>query len=97
MSEAHEAYQAYLVYLFEVDEIQYAITDWTDGKRAIDIEETRKNGQEDTHSKATVVQSRDGDRSSYVFEDETISDNEGKKHAAKVLDYINANPFYEDF
>jgi hypothetical protein len=83
--------------LFEVDEIQYAITFWTQSKDAMDIEETRKNGQEDTHSKATVVQSRPGDRSSYVFEDETISDNEGKKHAANVLAYINANPFYEDF
>ena len=91
-----EAYQAYTVYLFEVDEIQYAITDWTKDKDSMDIEETRKNGQEDTHSKATVVQSRDGDRSSYVFEDETISDNEGEKHAARVLAYINANPFYED-
>ncbi len=96
MSEAYEAYQAYLVYCFEVDEIRYAIVDWTADKRAIDIEETRKNGQEDTHSKATLVQSRDGDRSSYVFEDETISDNEGEKHAARVLAYINANPFYED-
>jgi hypothetical protein len=82
--------------LFEVDEIQYAITFWTQSKDAMDIEETRKNGQEDTHSKATVVQSRDGNRSSYVFKDETISDNEGKKHAANVLAYINANPFYED-
>lgn len=91
-----EAYQAYTVYLFEVDEIQYAIADWTEGKDAMDIEETRKNGQEDAHSKATVVQSRDGDRSSYVYQDETISDNEGKKHAANVLAYINANPFYED-
>ena len=91
-----EAYQAYLVYLFEVDEIQYAITDWTEGKESLDIEETRKNGQEDTHSKATVVQSRDGDRSSYVFEGGTIRDNEGEKHAARVLAYINANPFYED-
>jgi hypothetical protein len=91
-----EAYQAYLVYLFEVDGIQYAITDWTEGKESLDIEETRKNGQEDTHSKATVVQSRDGDRSRYVYEDETISDNEGEKQAARVLAYINTNPFYED-
>jgi hypothetical protein len=91
-----EAYQAYTVYLFEVDETQYAITDWTESKDAMDIEETRKNGQEDTHCKATVVQSRDGDRSSYVYQDETISDNEGEKHAARVLAYINANPFYED-
>ena len=91
-----KAYQAYLVYLFEVDEIQYAITFWTQSKDAMDIEETRKNGQEDTHCKATLVQSRDGDRSSYVYEDETISDNEGEKHAANVLDYINANPFYQD-
>ena len=91
-----KAYQAYLVYLFEVDETQYAITDWTEGKETLEIEETRKNGQEDTHCKATVVQSRDGDLSSYVFEDENISDNEGKKHAARVLAYINANPFYED-
>jgi hypothetical protein len=85
------------VYLFEVDEIQYAITFWTQSKDAMDIEETRKNGQEDTHCKATLVQSRDGDRSSYIYQDETISDNEGEKHAAKVLAYINANPFYEDF
>ncbi len=92
-----KAYQAYLVYLFEVDEIQYAITFWTQSKDAMDIEETRKNGQEDTHCKATLVQSRDGDRSSYIYQDETISDNEGKKHAANVLAYINANPFYEDF
>ena len=92
-----KAYQAYLVYLFEVDEIQYAITFWTQSKDAMDIEETRKNGQEDTHCKATLVQSRDGDRSSYIYQDETISDNEGEKHAAKVLAYINANPFYEDF
>jgi hypothetical protein len=91
-----EAYQAYTVYLFEVDETQYAITDWTKGKETLEIEETRKNGQEDTHCKATVVQSRDGDRSSYVYESETISDNEGEKHAARVLAYINANPFYED-
>jgi hypothetical protein len=91
-----EAYQAYLVYLFEVDEIQYAITDWTQSKDAMDIEETRKNGQEDTHCKATVVQSRDGDRSSYVYESETISDYTSDKHAANVLAYINANPFYED-
>jgi hypothetical protein len=91
-----EAYQAYTVYLFEVDETQYAITDWTEGKGTLEIEETRKNGQEDTHCKATVVQSRDGDRSSYIYEDETISDNEGEKHAAGVLAYINANPFYED-
>jgi hypothetical protein len=91
-----EAYQAYLVYLFEVDETQYAITDWTIGKESLEIEETRKNGQEDTHCKATVVQSRDGDRSSYIYESETISDNEGEKHAARVLAYINANPFYED-
>ena len=91
-----KAYQAYLVYLFEVDETQYAITDWSAEKEALEIEETRKNGQEDTHCKATVVQSRDGDRSSYVFEEETISDNEGEKHAARVLAYINANPFYED-
>jgi hypothetical protein len=83
--------------LFEVDEIQYAITFWTQSKDAMDIEETRKNGQEDTHCKATLVQSRDGDRSSYIYQDETISDNEGEKHAAKVLAYINANPFYEDF
>jgi hypothetical protein len=91
-----EAYQAYLVYLFEVDEIQYAITDWSAEKETLEIEETRKNGQEDTHSKATLVQSRDGDRSSYVFECGTIRDNEGEKHAANVLAYINANPFYED-
>jgi hypothetical protein len=91
-----EAYQAYLVYLFEVDEIQYAITFWTQSKDAMDIEETRKNGQEDTHSKATVVQSRDGDRSSYVYQDETISDYTSDKHAANVLAYLNANPFYED-
>ena len=91
-----EAYQACTVYLFEVDETQYAITDWTRSKDAMDIEETRKNGQEDTHCKATVVQSRDGDRSSYIYESETISDNEGEKHAARVLAYINANPFYED-
>ena len=91
-----KAYQAHLVYLFEVDETQYAITDWTEGKETLEIEETRKNGQEDTHCKATVVQSRDGDRSSYVYESETISDNEGEKHAARVLAYINANPFYED-
>jgi hypothetical protein len=91
-----KAYQANTVYLFEVDGLQYAITDWTKDKDSMDIEETRKNGQEDTHSKATVVQSRDGDRSSYVYEDETISDNEGEKHATRVLAYINANPFYED-
>ena len=91
-----EAYEAHLVYLFEVDEIQYAITDWSAGKETLEIEETRKNGQEDTHCKATVVQSRDGDRSSYVYEDETISYSEGEKHAANVLAYINANPFYED-
>jgi hypothetical protein len=91
-----EAYQAYTVYLFEVDEIQYAITDWTPGKWTLEIEETRKSGQEDTHCKATVVQSRDGDRSSYVYEDETISDNEGGRHADRVLAYINANPFHED-
>jgi hypothetical protein len=91
-----EAYQAYLVYLFEVDETQYAITDWSAEKETLEIEETRKNGQEDTHSKATVVQSRDGDRSSYVYQDENISDNEGEKHAARVLAYLNANPFYED-
>ena len=91
-----EAYQAYTVYLFEVDEIQYAITDWTEGKETLEIEETRKNGQEDTHCKATVVQSRDGDRSSYVYESETISDNEGGRHADRVLAYINANPFHED-
>jgi hypothetical protein len=91
-----KAYQAHTVYLFEVDEIQYAITDWTLGKESIDIEETRKNGQEDTHSKATIVQSCFGDRSSYVYEDETISDNEGDEHADNVLAYINANPFYED-
>ena len=91
-----EAYQAYTVYLFEVDETQYAITFWTGSKDAMDIEETRKNGQEDTHCKATVVQSRDGDRSSYVYQDETISDYTSDKHAANVLAYINANPFYED-
>jgi hypothetical protein len=91
-----KAYQASVVYLFEVDGIQYAITDWTADKQAIDIEETRKNGQEDTHSKATVIQSRIGDLSSYVYKDETISDNEGEQHAVKVLAYINANPFYED-
>lgn len=91
-----KAYQAHTVYLFEVDEVQYAITDWTADKQAIDIEETRKNGQEDTHSKATVVQQRDGDRSIYVYEDETISYNEGDEHAARVLAYINTNPFYED-
>lgn len=91
-----EAYQACLVYLFEVDETQYAITDWTESKDAMDIEETRKNGQEDTHCKATVVQSRDGDRSSYVYQDETISDYTSDKHAANVLAFINANPFYED-
>ena len=91
-----EAYQAYTVYLFEVDETQYAITFWTTSKDAMDIEETRKNGQEDTHCKATVVQSRDGDRSSYVYQDETISDYTSDKHAARVLAYINANPFYED-
>ena len=91
-----KAYQAYTVYLFEVDETQYAMTDWTESKDSMDIEETRKNGQEDTHCKATVVQSRDGDRSSYVYVDENISDNEGEKHAARVLAHINANPFYED-
>jgi hypothetical protein len=91
-----EAYQAYTVYLFEVDGLQYAITDWTEDKDSMDIEETRKNGQEDTHSIATVVQSRDGDRNSYVYQDETISENEGEKHAARVLAYINANLFYED-
>ena len=91
-----EAYQAYTVYLFEVDETQYAITDWTEGKESLDIEETRKNGQEDTHCKATVVQSRDGDRSSHIYESETISDYTSEKHAANVLAYINANPFHED-
>jgi hypothetical protein len=91
-----EAYQAYTIYLFEVDETQYAITDWTPGKWSLDIEETRKNGQEDTHCKATVVQSFDGDRSSYIYEDETISDYTSDQHAANVLAYINANPFYED-
>jgi hypothetical protein len=90
-----EAYQAYTVYLFEVDETQYAITFWTRSKDAMDIEETRKNGQEDTHCKATVVQSRDGDRSSYIYQSETISDYTSEKHAANVLAYINANPFYE--
>ena len=91
-----EAYQAYTVYLFEVDETQYAITDWTEGKEAFQIEETRKNGQEDTHQTANVVQSRDGDRSSYVYEWENISDYTSEKHAANVLAYINTNPFHED-
>ncbi len=91
-----EAYQAYLVYLFEVDEIQYAITDWTEDKRGLDIEETRKNGQEDTHCKASVVKLPDGDQWSYVYQHETISNYTSDKHAANVLAYINANPFYED-
>ena len=91
-----EAYQEYTVYLFEVDETQYAITDWTQSKNALDIEETRKNGQEDTHCKATIIQSRDGDRSSYIYENENISEYTSDEHAANVLAYINANSFYED-
>lgn len=91
-----EAYQAYTVYLFEVDETQYAITFWTGSKDAMDIEETRKNGQEDTHCRASVVKLPDGDQWSYVYQYENISDYTSDKHAANVLAYINTNPFYED-
>jgi hypothetical protein len=91
-----EAYQAYTVYLFEVDETQYAIIDWAEGKESLDIEETRKNGQEDTHCRASIVKLPDGDQWSYVYQYENISDYTSDKHAANVLAYINTNPFYED-
>lgn len=86
------AYEKSVSYTFEVDGEQYAITDWKEDLTMLEIEETRKNGQEDCHMKATVVW-QGGAFGRFVYEGETISDYESQAHALDVLRYLNEHKF----
>jgi hypothetical protein len=88
------AYKKSVSYTFEVDDEQYAITDWDEDLTTLEIEETRKNGQEDCHMKATVVwQGGDIGDGRYAYESETISAYESAAHARDVLRYLNEHKF----
>ena len=88
------AYKKSVSYTFEVDGEQYAITDWDEDLTTLEIEETRKNGQEDCHMKATVVWQGGACHGRFVYESETISDYESlSRHARNVLRYINEHKF----
>jgi len=89
------AYKKSVSYTFEVDGEQYAITDWDEDLTMLEIEETRKNGQEDCHMKATVVWQggdtlKDG---RFIYNGETISAYESAAHARDVLRYLNEHKF----
>ena len=86
------AYKKSVSYTFEVDGEQYAITDWDEDLTTLEIEETRKNGQEDCHMKATVVW-QGGACGRFVYEGETISAYESEAHARDVLRYLNEHKF----
>ena len=86
------AYKKSVSYTFEVDGEQYAITDWDEDLTTLEIEETRKNGQEDCHMKATVVW-QGGASGRFVYEGETISAYESEAHARDVLRYLNEHKF----
>ena len=89
------AYKKSVSYTFEVDGEQYAITDWDEDLTTLEIEETRKNGQEDCHMKATVVRAprKLGIPGRYVYDGETISAYESEAHARDVLQYLNEHKF----
>ncbi len=87
------AYKKSVSYTFEVDGEQYAITDWNEDLTTLEIEETRKNGQEDCHMKATVVWQGGGGFGRYAYESETISAYESAAHARDVLQYLNEHKF----
>lgn len=51
-------YKTCITYEFEVDGEGFAVIDW--GDRRVDVEETRKNGQEDCHFFAELYLNEDG-------------------------------------
>jgi hypothetical protein len=87
------AYKKSVSYTFKVDGEQYAITDWDKDLTTLEIEETRKNGQEDCHMKATVVWQGGDTFGRYAYESETISAYESAAHARDVLRYLNEHKF----
>jgi len=91
------AYSRQVLYLFEVEGEQIAAC-WTeeDGEDAIRVEETRKNGQEDTHMNGILV--HDHKTGSWVWaemwgsECESFSDYHSKGLADGIVNYINQHP-----
>jgi len=79
-------YTKQVQYLFEVDEEEWAVTAVSD--RALSIEETRKNGQEDTHMCAAFVLGEDG-RWEYEWGRDQIEMYHSEEMADAVLAFIN--------
>lgn len=56
----NEAYKKVTEHHFKVDDEVIAITYFNNESGVIELEEVRKNGQEDTHMKATMYRNNDG-------------------------------------
>lgn len=79
-------YEKQTRYYFEVWDTGLVITDIADDYMM--IEETRKNGQEDTHMFGCVVPTEDGNWKWDEIEGETFSEYEDEEFASDILKYI---------
>lgn len=81
------AYQKTTTYRFTSYGVKYAIVEFDEN--SLSVEETRKNGQEDTHFSAELYIEDDTWRAS----DYDMQHSNDYGDLDRVLDYLNANPF----
>ena len=81
-----QAYELNKQYLFEVEGVLYFIDDFT--YSYAEVEEVRKNGQEDTHMRGSLLLNED---EKWEWEDENFSCYAGVKTAQAILDYVQHN------
>ena len=60
------------------------------GKDYVFVEETRKNGQEDTHMEGCLVQMTDGN---FAWENENFSEYYSSEFADEIREYLNRNGY----
>ena len=85
-------YTTHVEYRFMVHGDEFAIIPFTNGTQpCLEIEETRKNGQEDCHCSGILVKDDNG---IWKWEDGRRSFDfyMGANYADGIIDYINANP-----
>lgn len=81
-------YKRQVSYTFETAGSKYAIVSWSDGELL--VEETRKNGQEDSHFSIGLIQIKGKWQ---IAEDEQYLERWEIDEAREVIRYIDSNQF----
>lgn len=81
-------YKKQVSYLFYIREVEYALTPNSETGIS-DVEDTRKNGQEDSHQSGAIR--HNGTAWEWFYGSESF-DEYGSNSSADILAYVNANP-----